>query len=141
MKNGTIILLIERKLPADIRSKWLKLIADKKDAESDEKFSLLMQLLKRSRCIIEYDQAEIRKSIEKKGIAHRTTAKGVKSTAEKCWIHDGEGHPIWVCKSLKSMSVPERICLDQEHEACVACLSTKCSGHKNAANCKKKIPG
>ena len=139
MKNGTIISMIERKLPADIRSEWLKIIAEKKDTESDEKFSLLMQLLKRSRCIIEYDQAEIRKSTEKKGVTHHTTTKGVKSTTERCWIHDGEGHPIWVCKSFKSMSVPDRISLAQEHKACLACLSTKCTGHTNASNCKKKF--
>ena len=98
-----------------------------------------MQLLKRSRCIIEYDQAEIRKSVEKKGTSHHTAAKAVKSSVKKCWIHDGEGHPIWVCKSFKSISVPERISLVNEHNACHACLSSKCPGNADATNCKKKF--
>ena len=140
MRNGTIISMIEKKLPDEIRFEWLKLIAEKNDAKADEKFSMLIKLLKRWRNMIEYDQAAIRKPSDRKGISHHTsTTVSNKGVNGNCWIHTNEGHPVWVCKSFKLKSVEDRKALANQFKACLACLSTKCPGSANANICKKKF--
>ena len=61
MQNGTIIAMIARKLPEEIRFEWIKTVADLgEEGESAEKFKLLFDLLQNWKVRLEYDQAFIR---------------------------------------------------------------------------------
>ena len=70
MKNGTIISMIEKKLPEEIRYEWLQTIAENTESDTDEKFSLLLKLLSKFKTMIEYDQASIRKPTDKKSFTN-----------------------------------------------------------------------
>lgn len=139
MKNGTILAMIEKKLPEEIRFDWVKTIAEKNEEDSDEKFTLLLELLRKWRIMIEYDQATIRRPTEKRSISHMTisTSQGQRNEKNTCWIHTSEKHPIWVCQSFKAKSVVERLAMVKQNKACQACLELNCSGVLNAEKCKK----
>jgi len=149
MENGTIISMIEKKLPEDIRVDWIKKIAEEQDTSDPSqdisvdavgKFNMLLELLKKWRRIIEYDQATIRKTTEKKGLAHHVKATENKERGEPCWIHkESGGHPIWACKVFKDKPVNERIALADKVKACHACLEVKCPGANNPDNCRKEF--
>lgn len=139
MKNGTILSMIEKKLPEEIRFDWVKTIAEKREEDADGRFTLLLELLKKWRIMIEYDQATIRRPAEKKSISHFTvsTSQGRRNETNTCWIHTSEKHPIWVCQSFKAKSVMERLAMVKQNKACQACLEINCPGVSNAEKCKK----
>ena len=149
MENGTIISMIEKRLPDDIRFDWIKLIAEKQDTPEESqdtsensvgKFNMLLELLKKWRIIIEYDQATIRKTSEKKGLTHHVKATEIDGNAETCWIHqESGGHPIWACKVFRTKPVTERIALADQFNACHACLEIKCPGASDPVNCRRKF--
>ena len=149
MENGTIISMIEKRLPDDIRFDWIKLIAEKQDTPEESqdtsdnsvgKFNMLLELLKKWRIIIEYDQATIRKTSEKKGLTHHVKATEIDGNAETCWIHqESGGHQIWACKVFRTKPVSERIALADQFNACHACLEIKCPGASDPVNCRRKF--
>ena len=145
MQNGTILSIIERKLPEEIRSEWIKIIAEREgDDDSEEKFELIFKLLQTWKIRLEYDSALIRKIPERKSVtnhAYATTPKERTKKAEKenCWIHSKENHPIWVCKVFKNMDLKERWKLVDENKACQACLETGCPGGSGPSKCRRKF--
>jgi hypothetical protein len=85
MENGTILSMIEKKLPEEIRFEWIKCIADEEDDKSESRFQLMLELLQKWAIRIEYDQAAIRKVASEKQVrANHATKRPVK---EVCWIH------------------------------------------------------
>ena len=141
MKNGTIISMIEKKLPEEIRYEWLQRIAENTEGDTNEKFSLLLELLRKFKTMIEYDQAAIRKPADRRSVTNFAsgTSQGRKNEKNTCWIHTSEKHPIWVCQSFKEKSVAERINLVKQNHACEACLEVNCTGVVVLPNCKKKF--
>lgn len=141
MQNGTILSLIEKKLPEEMRFEWIKAIAEENDADAKGRFSLMLELLRKWRIMIEYDQAAIRRVPEKKVLSHyaASSTRGYKSEKEGCWIHTAEKHPIWVCQSFKAKPVSERLSLTKENKACHACLEINCPGARNVDSCKKNF--
>ena len=137
MENGTILSMIEKKLPEEIRFEWIKCIADEEDDESEGRFQLMLELLQKWAIRIEYDQAAIRKvALEKQVRANHTTKRPVK---EVCWIDTQEKHPIWVCNAFRAMPANERIDLTNQNNACHACLEIKCPGADDATKCQRKF--
>ena len=145
MYNGTVLAMIEKKLPDEIRFEWIQAIAENEDANSEVKVQKMLKLLEKWRVMIEYDHAAIRKIPEKKVIANHTTrsastaSTNKKKEKENCWIHTAEKHPIWVCQAFKAMQPKERRALAEEKGACLACLEVKCPGAENSSNCKRKF--
>lgn len=146
MKNGTILSVIERKLPEEIRCEWIKIIADQmEDEDSEERFDLLFKLLQNWKVRLEYDTAIIRKVPEKKSITNHASVgksvkdKGKRTDREKCWIHANESHPIWVCNVFKKMEYEEKMKLVEEHKACLACLAKKCPGESDPSKCRRNF--
>ena len=139
MKNGTIISMIEKKLPEEIRYEWLQTIAENTESDTDEKFALLLKLLSKFKTMIEYDQASIRKPADKKSFTNFASGSSRSRRNEKntCWIHTSEKHPIWVCQSFMAKPVAERISLVKQNQACEACLEVNCPGSADPKKCKK----
>ena len=137
MQNGTIISMIERKMPDEMRYEWIKLVSGSND-NSEEKFKKLMKMLTEWRSMIEYDKAVIRKVTEKKAtIAHHVReSKAKDNNKEGCWIHkEGGEHPIWRCRVFQNKPVTERIALAIENKACRACLKVNCPGSTESKKC------
>ena len=144
MLNGTVLAMIEKKLPDEIRFEWIQAIAANEDADSEVKVPLMLKLLEKWRVMIEYDHAAIRKIPERKVIANHTARSQLATTnkmkdKENCWIHTTEKHPIWVCQAFKAMQPNERRALAEEKGACIACLEVKCPGAQNSDKCKRKF--
>ena len=144
MHNGTVLAMIEKKLPDEIRFEWIQAIAEKEDADSDTKVPMMLKMLEKWRVMIEYDHAAIRKVPEKKALLHHATKSSPSSTdrrreKENCWIHTAEKHPIWVCQSFKAMQPSERRTLTEEKGACIACLEVRCPGAEINGKCKRKF--
>jgi hypothetical protein len=141
MKNGTIISMIEKKLPEEIRYEWLQTIAENTEGDANEKFSLLLRLLRKFKTMIEYDQASIRRPADKRSVANFASgaSQGRKNEKNTCWIHTSEKHPIWVCQAFKAKSVAERINLVKQNHACEACLEVNCTGVVDPTNCRKEF--
>ena len=139
LRNGTIISMIERKLPDKMRAEWLERIAEASDGDSDEKFKPLLNMLNKWKIMIEYDQASIRKTSDTRSTTHFAGASHQVKKSNTCWIHVAEKHPIWVCQAFKAKTVAERIALTKQNHACEACLEINCTGVTNVANCKKQF--
>ena len=139
IKNGTILSMIEKKLPEEIRLEWLSTIAEMTEEDSEEKFDLLMKLLRKWRIMIEYDQSAIRKPTEKKSLVNFAGGSRQQNSKNTCWIHTAEKHPIWVCQSFKAKSVTEKMDMVKEEKACQACLEKSCPGVSDPENCKKRF--
>lgn len=144
MHNGTVLSMIEKKLPEEMRFEWIQAIAEKEDADSDLKFAMMLKLLGKWRVMIEYDHAAIRRVSEKKVLANHAVksteqVKDGRKEKESCWIHTAERHPIWVCQVFKGMQPSERIQMAKDNNACLACLEVKCPGAGGASNCKKRF--
>ena len=142
MNNTTIISMIEEKMPEEMSTEWIKLIT-KKDANHEEKFTLLKTLLDEWRGRIEYKVANLRTTstdpsqespvLLGNATNHHTNARRQQSS---CWIHTTNGngdHPIWRCRTFQNKSVDERIALVRENRACFKCLE---KGH-SAPSCPK----
>ena len=140
MHNGTVLAMIEKKLPDEIRFEWIQAIAEKEDADSDIKVPMMLKMLEKWRVMIEYDHAAIRKVPEKKALLHHATKPtDRRKEKENCWIHAAEKHPIWVCQAFKAMQPSERRKLTEEKGACVACLEVRCPGAESNGKCKRKF--
>ena len=143
MENGTILSLIEKKLPDEIRCEWIKIVASQEeDDDPSQKFKLLLELLQNWKVRLEYDQALIRKVTEKKSVSNHATAhtdRSKKIQKERCWIHSNENHPIWVCNVFKKKDFSEKLKLVKENKACCACLEVRCPGANDASSCKRNF--
>ena len=134
MCNSSIISMIEKKLPEEMRFEWIKTIAERGEIDSSAVFRLLMAFLTKWRQIIEYDEAAIRKAPEKKvGATHYTGSRQERLyKSEVCWVHEENGnHPVWKCKAFQALSIKDKLDLVRQKQACQACLETNCKGSKN----------
>ena len=140
MSNSTIIAMVEKKLPEEIRMDWIKTVAPKSEERSGDKFNRLMVFLKGWRQILEYDDSAIRRVPEKKvGSSHMTGATKMKKS-DSCWIHEeSAAHPIWKCRVFQEMSLEEKHALVIKMKACQACLEKECSGAKKPEDCTKRF--
>jgi hypothetical protein len=59
MENGTILSMIEKKLPEEIRFEWIKCIADEEDDKSESRFQLMLELLQKWAIRIEYESSKL----------------------------------------------------------------------------------
>ena len=144
MENGTMLSLIEKKLPEEIRFEWIEKIAEMTEEGPKEKLNIMLALLQKWKHMIEYDQSAIRKIPEKRLTSLHTSGsvrnKGPERVnREGCWIHTAEKHPIWVCQAFKAKPVAERLELVKSNKACEACLEVKCPGSENPSLCKRKF--
>ena len=140
MFNSYIISMIEKKLPEEMRTDWVKSIAEDKKVDSEIVFIKLMKFLDKWRNIIEYDESAIRKAPEKKtGATHYAGLNKTKSNSEVCWLHEDGKHPIWKCNLFRIMPVGEKVSLIEKKEACKACLEIDCEGAKNPDDCKRQF--
>ena len=137
MSNSTIIAMIEKKFPDEMRFDWIKTVSLRVEKDSGYKFRLLLEFLQRWRQMIEYDEAAIRKVTERKtGSIHFTGAKRGRSS-ESCWIHKENGeHPIWRCRIFQAKNLKDRLELVNQKGACHACLELDCEGAKKSENFK-----
>ena len=137
MYNGTILSLIEKKLPDEMRFEWVKIVSENREEGSAEKFQKMLKLMQRWRNMIEYDQESIRKVSEKRGLVHHTSLMRGKS---KCWIHtELAEHPVWRCKTFQMKPLDERIALTIENNGCHACLETDCPGVTQPEKCQRRF--
>ena len=140
MCNSSIIAIIEKKLPDEIRFDWVQTIAENGEVDSSVVFEMLLVCLKKWRQVIEYDEAAIRKGPERKsGAAHFTGIKQRQNKNETCWIHEDGEHPIWKCRIFQAMSHKEKLDMVKEKLACHACLEVSCKGSKDPDNCSRKF--
>ena len=134
LHNGTIISLIEERMPSEMMSEWVKRVAGEQHLRSQEKFQALLELLINWRYRLEYLNDSIRctSSIT----LHVQGATDNNKSKNTCWIHKETGdHPIWRCRVFRAKSVEERIQLTKDNKACVSCLEV---GH-GPDNCKKNF--
>ena len=59
MENGTMLALIEKKFPDEIRFEWISKIAEQKQVEPADKLAILFNLLQKWKMILEYDSSAI----------------------------------------------------------------------------------
>jgi hypothetical protein len=140
MNNSFIIAQIEKKFPDEMRFDWIKTVSSHNEENSAHRFNLLMSFLQRWRQMVEYDEAAIRKVVDKKsGVIHLADAKPNRKS-ENCWIHSESGaHPIWKCRVFQEKSIKERLEMVNQKKACHACLEVNCEGAEKPENCRRKF--
>lgn len=135
--------IIERKLPADIRKEWAKLLSsDESKINKTDKFSSLLKFLLAQKRAVEYDSSELRAvggPAPCKGAVHYAAADEYRDNPKsrphcKCLFHDNVEHSTNDCRLYLSKPMQERMSLLKEKGACFSCL--KC-GHRSR-DCRKK---
>ena len=110
--------------------KWAERIAcDDSRKSSATKFHKLLEFLLHWRWLLEYNEADIRKTST---TAPFTTAP---SATHMCLVHRDCDHPVWRCRAFKSMTVSQRYDIVKANDACSLCLEV---GH-GSSNCKMRF--
>ena len=145
LESHSIISDIEQCMPKWMLEEWAKHILQNEDRKSGvTKFKSLIDFLQHSRWIIEYNDADIRKSPTSdtscsgdnaKTRMSSTSAISNSNNGGKCLIHINSGHPLWHCRVFKSMNASERYETVKSNNACTLCLET---GHCSSV-CKKRF--
>ena len=120
--NSTIISLIEERMPTDMMSEWVKLVAGQQNLRSQGKFQALLELLKNWRYRLEYLNDSMRSTSAI--TLHIQGATGNNNQQKStCWIHKEAGdHPIWRCRAFRAKSVDDRVKMAKDNNACFSCL-------------------
>lgn len=136
--------IIERKLPADVRKEWAKLLsADESTVNKTDKFSSLLKFLLAQKRAVEYDSSELRASggpvLAAKGTVNHAAADEHRDNPKqrsrsKCLIHDGAEHSTNECRLYLSKPMGEKMALLKEKGACFSCLKY---GHRSR-DCRRK---
>ena len=130
ISNVTIVAMIEERLPPDIESEWVKLVAGThRESIGQDKFPHLLKLLLEVKQRIEHKDADIRKA-EHKGKTHPSLLARLNDDRNSerrkyswCWLHpDADDLPIWRCREFNRRSPLERFNLVKENLACYSCL-------------------
>ena len=110
--------IIERKLPADVRKEWAKLLsADESTVNKADKFSSLLKFLLTQKRAVEYDSSELRSSggpvLAAKGTVNHAAADEHRDNPKqrsrsKCLIHDGAEHSTNECRLYLSKPMGEK---------------------------------
>ena len=82
MSNSYMIAMIKKKLTEEMRTDWVKFIAEKGKVNSQAVLRILMDFLAKWRRIIEYDAAAIRKTSEKKVVGRINHASDTRQKKE-----------------------------------------------------------
>ena len=140
---------IEKKLPADIRRDWAKLVSsDTSSVDKTDKFPSLLKFLLNQKRAIEYDLAELRTS---GSYSAKATVNYASATADeirnkekqptynskvysKCLFHENAEHWTSDCKFYLSKPREERIKMLKEKGTCWSCLK---GGHR-LRDCRRK---
>ena len=139
--------IIERKLPAEIKKEWAKLVsADNSTVDKTNKFPSLLNFLLSQKRAIEYETAQLRFTRDPaiKGSAHYTgTNKDANEASgytrpqnSKCLFHKEADHWTNECKLYLSKPTEERMKMLKEKGACWSCLRR---GHR-VLECWRKRP-
>ena len=150
LENHLIISYIEKSMSKLMLENWAEKIAGEKDRESSKtKFQKLLEFLQHWRWLIEYNDADIRKSPPsdystethvENCFVHHTEMRVMPSSHSatlcrsdrKCLVHPNAAHPVWRCRSFRAMTLPERDEVIELNRACTLCLE---KGH-NSSECK-----
>ena len=136
LQNSTIISLIEESMPTVMFKEWVKLAVS--EDSSKNKFQKLLSFLQEWRHMIEYQDADIRKSPSPVSPISVCLAS---THSHRCLIHTNEEHPVWRCRVFRAMSPAERRNVVNSRNACTLCLDI---GH-GSADCLKTfkctVPG
>ena len=140
MANATVISMIKKRFPDEMRLDWVKTIASKGEEESATLFKMLLEFLKQWRQMIECDDQVIKRQEKKSGVTHLAGLRSGGGTSyrksEACWLHEDNGnHPIWKCNAFRAMPLKEKLDLVVQNKACKACLEISCKGAENAEAC------
>lgn len=132
--------IIEKKLPADIRRDWAKLVSsDTSSVDKKDKFPSLLKFLLNQKRAIEYDSADLRSSGSHSGqltVNHARAVAGeitesdqpfVSRANSKCLFHDYAEHETGECRLYLSKTWEERMNMLKERRACWSCLKI---GHR-----------
>ena len=137
LENYTIISYIEKSMSKEMLERWAEKVIREKCDSSETKFQRLMEFLQHWKWLIEYNDADIRKSSvtssDSTDICYADTRKppavAPYSATRKCLVHQHFGHPIWHCRAFKSMTATERFNLVESNNACTLCLEV---GHRSS---------
>ena len=130
LNNSTILSIIEGRMNPKMQNEWIQLAV--KTTLSD-KFAKLLFFLDNWKIRIEYENSEIR-SPSKKVADHNVHSKQPEENRKRsCLIHTNCEHPIWRCRTFKSLSVSERLNIIKSNNACLLCLEVGHTDHE----CKK----
>ena len=142
MANATIIAMIKKRFPDEMRLDWVKKVASEGEQDSAAIFKMLLQFLAQWRQMLECDDQVIKKLEKKSGMTHLATPRSgdgsgsVLKMSETCWLHEENGnHPIWKCNTFRALPLNEKLALIDKKKACHACLETQCKGATNAEEC------
>jgi len=146
MANATVIAMIKKKFPDEMRLDWVQTIAAEGEEDSSVLFDMLLKFLMKWRQMIECDDQIIKQQEKKSGLTH--LAAGEKSggrqvdhrKSETCWLHEElRSHPIWKCNTFRAMSLEEKLGLVTQRKACKACLEVNCKGAENPEMCARNF--
>ena len=145
MANATVIAMIKKKFPDEMRLDWVATIAAKGEEDSSALFSMLLKFLLKWRQMIECDDQVIKQQEKKSGLTHFAGGKSGNRRidyrkSETCWLHEDMGnHPIWKCNTFRAMSHEEKVDLVVQKKACKACLEVDCKGAENPEMCARNF--
>ena len=145
MVNATIIAMIKKKFPDEMRLDWVATVVDKGEEDSSTLFSMLLKFLLKWRQMIEYDNQVIKQQEKRSGLTYFAGEKpgGIQKEhriSETCWLHeDMKNHPIWKCNTFRAMTQEEKLGLVIRNKACKACLEVKCKGAENPEICERNF--
>lgn len=143
MANATVLAMIKKRFPDEMRLDWVKTIASKGEEESAALFKMMLHFLQQWRQMIECDDQVIKKQEKKLGVTHMAGTKpggGSGRMSEPCWLHEDNGnHPIWKCNTFRAMPLKQKLDLVNQNKACPACLEISCKGAANPEMCGRKF--
>lgn len=126
--------IIERKLPANIKREWAKLVSvDNSMVDKTDKFQSLLNFLLSQKRAIEYDTTELRLSTTStiKGLAHyaKTNKDSVERREDssrpqnnKCLLHRESDHWTSDCRFYLSKPNEDKMKILKEKGACWSCF-------------------
>ena len=144
----TSVSIIERKLSANIKREWAKLVSvDNSVVNKTDKFPSLLNFLLSQKRAIEYDTTELRLTTTStiKGSAHyaKTDKESVERREDstrpqnsKYLLHRESDHWTSDCKFCLSKTIEDKMKILKEKGACWSCLRR---GHR-LLECRKKRP-
>ena len=142
MANATVIAMIKKRFPDEMRLDWVKKISSRGEEDSGKMFKMMLEFLTQWRQMLECDDQVIKKLEKRSGITNLVGSNtGIGSgsrMSETCWLHEEESnHPIWKCNTFRSFPLKDKLALVKDKGACHACLEKNCKGSLNAENCRR----
>ena len=144
LQNTTIVNIIERKLPNDLKMKWIERIYEQNSrVDKLNKFPDLLAFLLERKLMLEYNEDKLESTSEpsrtaKIHLARKQEEVRGPETMQKattfCLLHSTGVHKTEDCRLFLQKTVEDRSALVKEKKACFNCLLI---GH-TARNCRNK---